>query len=302
MTEHVVQVSGLGRTFNRCAALQNVSLEIPRGVVWGLVGENGAGKTTLLRHMLGLLRAQTGTVRVFGYDPVTSPVQVLSKIGYLSEERDLPDWMRIDELLSYTRCFYSSWDPSLAHSLLEAFHLPRRQKVKTLSRGERARTGLLLALAHRPPLLLLDEPSTGLDPAVRRDILSAIIRTVADEGRTVLFSSHLLDEVQRVADHVTMLHRGQVILSSTMEGLLCTHIRLIVRFSHPRTQAPELPGALSCVGEGQEWTVVCNGRQQEVLDRVAQLDGEIVDRHIPSLDEVFLAYCRAEPAAEVSHV
>src|SRR5438132_1411410 len=188
--ESVISVSELTRRFGATTALDSVSLSLPRGAVYGLVGANGAGKTTLIRHILGLLRAESGSVRVFGVDPVADPVAVLSRIGYLSEENDLPGWMRVDELIRYTSAFYPKWDDAYAEELRRAFALDYAAKIKDLSRGQRARAGLLIALAHRPELLVLDEPSSGLDPIVRRDILGAVIRTIADEGRTVLFSSH----------------------------------------------------------------------------------------------------------------
>ena len=287
--ELVIEVEELSRRFGRKAALDKVTLSVPKGCVFGLVGENGAGKTTLLKHLLGLYRAQKGTVRVFGKDPVTDPASVLSEIGYLSEERDLPGWMRISELMNYTKQFFRDWDDAYAEELREMFELTGRQKVKSLSRGQRARAGLLVALAHRPALLVLDEPSSGLDPVVRRDILGAIIRTVADEGRTVLFSSHLLDEVQRVSDHVFMLHHGQVVLCETLDDLLQSHSRLTVRFEDELPSPPELAGALRCEGSGREWTVVCNGQLGELEQSVSQLRGEIVERSSPSLDEIFVA-------------
>lgn len=287
--DHVIEVQELSRRFGRKAALEQVSLSVPKGSVFGLVGENGAGKTTLLKHLLGLYRAQRGTVRVLGKDPVVDPAGVLSEIGYLSEERDLPDWMRITELMNYTKQFFSEWDDAYAEELREMFELNGRQKIKSLSRGQRARAGLLVALAHRPDLLILDEPSSGLDPVVRRDILTAIIRTVADEGRTVLFSSHLLDEVQRVSDHVAMLHHGKLVLCETLDGLLQSHSRLTVRFPDELATAPDLPAALRCEGAGREWTVICNGRLSELEESVTQMRGEIVDRSSPSLDEIFVA-------------
>jgi ABC-2 type transport system ATP-binding protein len=222
-TESVITVSGLTRRFGTKTALASVSLSIPRGAVYGLVGENGAGKTTLIKHILGLLRAQSGSVRVFGCDPVADPVRVLSRIGYLSEERDLPGWMRVDELIRYSRAFYPAWDEAYAEALREAFALDGSATIKNLSKGETARVGLLIALAYRPELLVLDEPSSGLDPVARRDILDAIIRTIADEGRTVLFSSHLLDEVERVADHVAMISRGRVVLDAPLAAIRESH-------------------------------------------------------------------------------
>jgi ABC-2 type transport system ATP-binding protein len=223
LSEPVIEVSGLTRRFGTKTALDSVSMAMPRGAVYGLVGANGAGKTTLIKHVLGLLRAESGSVRVFGLDPVADPVAVLSRIGYLSEENDIPGWMRVDELIRYSRAFYPAWDDAYAEELRVAFALDPSAKIRTLSKGQKARAGLLIALAHRPELLVLDEPSSGLDPIVRRDILGAVIRTIADEGRTVLFSSHLLDEVEQVADHVTMIHEGQIVLSAPLDSIRESH-------------------------------------------------------------------------------
>ena len=223
MSESVITISELTRRFGATTALDSVSLSLPRGAVYGLVGANGAGKTTLIRHILGLLRAESGSVRVFGLDPVADPVAVLSRIGYLSEENDLPGWMRVDELIRYTSAFYPKWENDYAEELRRTFALEAAAKIKDLSKGQKARAGLLIALAHRPELLVLDEPSSGLDPLVRRDILGAVIRTIADEGRTVLFSSHLLEEVEQVADHVTMISYGRIVLSAPLDAIKESH-------------------------------------------------------------------------------
>ena len=223
MSESVISVSELTRRFGATTALDSVSVSLPRGAVYGLVGANGAGKTTLIKHILGLLRAESGSVRVFGLDPVADPVAVLSRIGYLSEENDLPGWMRVDELIRYTSAFYPKWENDYAEELRRTFALEAAAKIKDLSKGQKARAGLLIALAHRPELLVLDEPSSGLDPLVRRDILGAVIRTIADEGRTVLFSSHLLEEVEQVADHVTMISYGRIVLSAPLDAIKESH-------------------------------------------------------------------------------
>lgn len=219
----VIQITSVTRRFGAKAALDSVSLSLARGAVYGLVGANGAGKTTLIRHILGLLKAESGSVRVFGLDPVADPVAVLSRVGYLSEENDLPGWMRVDELIRYTRAFYPQWDDAYAEELRQSFALDGSARIKTLSKGQKARAGLLVALAHRPELLVLDEPSSGLDPIVRRDILGAVYRTIAHEGRTVLFSSHLLDEVEEVADHVTMITNGRLVLSAPLDEIRSSH-------------------------------------------------------------------------------
>jgi ABC-2 type transport system ATP-binding protein len=162
-------------------------------------------------------------------------------------------------------------------------------KIKNLSRGQRARTGLLVALAHRPELLLLDEPSSGLDPVVRRDILGAIIRTIADEGRTVVFSSHLLDEVERVADHVAILHQGRVVLSAPVEHLKETHRRVTLRFDQARDQAPPLVGAISWAGAGAEWTYVCSGEGPQVRRAAEAIGAQVVGDASLTLDEIFVS-------------
>ena len=286
-------VEGLTRRFARKKALDKVDLTVSKGQVFGLVGENGAGKTTLIKHVLGLLKAQSGRVRVFGMDPVKTPEQVLARIGYLSENRDLPDWMRVRELMRFTRAFYPDWDEAYAEELRQTFDLDPATKVGRLSRGERARAGLLIALAHRPDLLLLDEPSSGLDPVVRRDILGAIIRTVAGEGRTVLFSSHLLDEVERVADHVAMVHAGRVVLSAPLDDIRNGHRSLTLRFDTPRTEPPELPGALTCEGADEEWTVLCDGKQDVLRVAAESLGAKVIEEEAPSLEDVFVARVRS---------
>jgi ABC-2 type transport system ATP-binding protein len=287
--EAVITVQRLTRRFGAKTALDGVSLAVPRGCVFGLVGANGAGKTTLIKHVLGLFRAAEGSVRVFGRDPVADPVGVLSRIGYLSEENDLPGWMRVAELLRYMQAFYPRWDAAYAEGLRQAFALDPAAKIKHLSKGQRARAGLVAALAHRPELLVLDEPSSGLDPIVRRDILGAIIRTIADEGRTVLFSSHLLHEVEQVADYVAMIDSGRIAFCAPMDELKLTHHRVTLRFAEARTAPPRLTGATGWQGAGLEWTALWEGGLTALREQAAELGAAIVQEGTPNLDEIFTA-------------
>lgn len=285
----VVAVTNLSRRFGPKRALDDVSLYVPRGSVFGLVGENGAGKTTLIKHILGLLRAETGNVSVFGADPVADPVSVLGRTGYLSEQPDLPGWMRVEELVRYTRAFYPKWDAAYSEKLLKQFALDPAQRINTLSKGQLAKTGLLIAQAHRPELLLLDEPSSGLDPLVRRDILEAVIRTVADEGRTVFFSSHLLEEIERVSDQILMLHQGKVVLCGPLDDIKIQHRRFKLNFEVAQQNAPTIAGALDVRGSGKEWSVLCNGLRIELPAVAAALGARIVGEEVPSLNEIFVA-------------
>src|SRR5262245_61869066 len=287
--DNVIEIRGVTRRFGAKRALDNISLIVPRGLVFGLVGANGAGKTTLIRHVLGLLRTQAGSVRVFGLDPVKEPVRVLSRVGYLSEEGDLPGWMRVDELMSYMRAFYPTWDEAYAQDLRKQFNLDPSAKVKTLSKGQKARAGLLVALAYRPELLLVDEPSSGLDPIVRGDIRGPIGRTIADEGRTVLFSSHLLDEVERISDRVAMLKEGRILFTGELDQIKQSHHRLTLRFHDERDRPPPLNGVLSWEGRGCHWTAVASGHLDELTLAATAHGAEIVEQKSLTLDEIFLA-------------
>lgn len=289
MAQTIVEVSGLSRSFGSKNALDNVSFRATAGQVYGLVGSNGAGKTTLIKHLLGLLRAQRGTVRVFGLDPVRHPVEVLGRIGYLSEDRELPEWMRIDELMRYTQAFHPTWDAAYARELLDTFGLDPSKKIKDLSKGMRAQAGLVAAVAHRPELLILDEPSSGLDAVVRRDILDAVVRTVADDGRTVIFSSHLLEEVKRMSDHVTLLHQGRVRMSGPLDDARGSVHRSRVHFAQPFDRPPALEGALAIEGSGRTWSVVHDAPLERFTAAIQALGGEVVNSRDATLEEIFLA-------------
>ncbi len=289
MGNKVVDIQGVTRQFGDLKALDDISFAVERGCVHGLVGANGAGKTTLIKHILGLLKAKSGTVRVFDQDPVRKPVEVLGRIGYLSEERDLPEWMRIHELMRYTQAYHPKWDMNYADSLIKTFELDPRQKIKDLSRGQRALTGLIAAVAHRPDLLLLDEPSSGLDAVVRQDILKEVVRAVADEGRTALFSSHLLDEVERMSDVVTMIHKGKVVLHGTLDDIKAAHQCLTIQFSEEQTSRPEIAGVLSLEGYGNQWQAVCNGEFEVAKAAIQSLGAKITEARGASLQEIFVA-------------
>jgi ABC-2 type transport system ATP-binding protein len=289
MEQTVVDVNDLSRSFGHKAALDRVSFHAGAGQVYGLVGANGAGKTTLLKHLLGLLRAATGSVRVFGLDPVRDPAGVLSRVGYLSEERELPEWMRVDELMAYTQAYHPTWDGSYARELLATFALDPSKRIKELSKGMRAQAGLIAAVAHRPELLILDEPSSGLDAVVRRDILDAIVRTVADDGRTVIFSSHLLDEVERMSDHVTLIHNGRVTVSGELDKVRRRYRRSRVRFVDGFDRPPVLESALTIEGGGRVWSVVHSGPSEDFRLSVHAHRGEVVESRDATLEEIFLA-------------
>jgi ABC-2 type transport system ATP-binding protein len=285
----IVEIRNLSRKFGSTAALSDIGLQVPRGVVFGLVGANGAGKTTLIRHIMGLLRAELGVVSVFGMNPASNPSSVLSRVGYMSEASELPEWMRVHELIRFTRSFYPNWDDTYADSLRQTFELDDTKTVQSLSKGQRARLALLLAVAHRPELLVLDEPSSGLDPLVRRDILRAIIRTISDEGRTVLFSSHLLDEVERVADHVAIIEHGHIIQNDSLDALKGRFHQAVFHFGATRTAPPRAEPFFNWQGGGRRWSATFQGNAEEAERLSARFDAEVVELATPSLNEIFVA-------------
>lgn len=298
---HVVEVTNLTRRFGAATALDAVDFRATKGLVHGLVGGNGAGKTTLIKHLLGLLKPTQGTVRVLGLDPVREPVRVLRHVGYLSEQREMPEWMRIDELLRYTQAYYPTWDMRYARELIDTFGLDAKKKVGGLSQGMRAQTGLVLAVAHRPEVLILDEPSSGLDAIVRQDILDAIVRTVADDGRTVIFSSHLLDEVQRMSDHVTMIHRGKIVLDGERDDICSSHYVTQLRFAQPVERFPQLDGVLHAAGAARSWSVVHGSPVERLAAASSNLGGEIAESRSATLEEIFVARCgRSAQRAEAA--
>ena len=297
MSDRVVDVRNLSRRFGANVALDDVTFQADEGRVYGLVGANGAGKTTLIKHMLGLLRAKSGSVSILGLDPVREPVAALQRIGYLSEDRELPEWMRVDELLRYTQAFHPTWDMTYARELVETFGLDSRKKIKELSRGMRAQAGLIAAVAHRPALLLLDEPSSGLDPIVRQDILNAIVRTIADDGRTVIFSSHLLDEVERMSDHVTMIHQGRIALDGPLDDIRGMYQRSTLQFAEQIDRAPVVDGILAWEGSGRVWTITHTEPAPRVLARVG---GELVQSRGATLEEIFVARVGRARSAEAA--
>ncbi len=296
--EYIVEINNLWRKFNNTTALQNISIQLEPGKVYGMMGENGAGKSTLIKHIIGALQPQNGSVRVFGKSPAEKPEEVLADIGYLSEDRDMPMWMRASELLNYTASFFDTWDDQYAQELMDKFHLDSTIKLKNMSRGQKARIGLITALAHRPRLLVLDEPSSGLDVSVRYDILSEVVRSASESGNTILFSSHLLDEVERVTDDVIMIHQGRKIIDGHVDDIKEKHHRYSVRFKDETDTVKAFlksdPQIIKATKQDNDWLVVSTLSAADFKYGTAELGTENVTEISTSLEDVFMDYCSLE--------
>lgn len=199
-------------------ALEDVSLHLPRGAILGLVGPNGAGKTTLIRILLNLARKDAGDVRVFGLDPDAHEAEVKARVGFVHETPPFPPFLTLDAIRSVVAPVYRRWDEGRFRALTREFGLPMKRRFGALSRGMRTQFAIAVALAHRAELLVMDEPTTGLDPATRRRFLDLLLEVLQDERCAVLFSTHLTADLDRVADYVTLLQAGRVVLSTSVEA------------------------------------------------------------------------------------
>jgi ABC-2 type transport system ATP-binding protein len=242
----VLEIQGVHRAYTRGQdVLAGVSFTVERGEVVGLLGRNGAGKTTLIHIAMGMIEAQGGSVRVFGLDPRRDAVEIKRRIGYVAEDQILPGFMTVRAVIEMHRRLFPDWDDAVAGDLLERFRLSPTAKIKTLSKGQARQVALVCAVAHKPELLILDEPAGGLDPAARREFLETSIRLLNVSGTTILFSSHHMTDVERMAGRVVMIHEGRLLLDSALDDLRENHCLALV----PRgPQAERVLAADGCVG------------------------------------------------------
>jgi ABC-2 type transport system ATP-binding protein len=216
---HVVETRGLSMRFGKNHVLKGVDLDVRAGSVTALLGRNGIGKSTLLKILVGFHPPTAGTARVLGIDPVKQGPRVRGLVGYVPDRMELPKWMTIDDHFRFLEPFYPTWDKALAAELLKRLDLDPKAKLATQSKGQRAKHALIAALAHRPELLFLDEPFSGLDPVARHEVLTAVMGHLRDEGRTVLVVSHSMSDVERVADRLVFLDEGSVRLDMDLEDV-----------------------------------------------------------------------------------
>jgi ABC-2 type transport system ATP-binding protein len=219
MSNLAIEMQGVYKSFRRTQVLTGLSLKVQRGKTFAFLGRNAIGKTTAIRMLLGLLNRDGGEIRVLGYDPEKEPLEVRSRVGYLAEDQQMYGWMRVDEILRFVAPFYGTWDHDLALKYIREFELPLGTKIKHLSKGQNVRLGLILALAHRPEVVILDDPVLGLDPVMRKQFNRDLITHLQGEGRTVFYSSHLLYEVEPIADEVAILHEGRLLRQADTETL-----------------------------------------------------------------------------------
>lgn len=275
IADPIISCNSLRKNFGKKEVLSGVDLQIPQGAIVGLVGTNGSGKSTLIKCLLGLLKPTSGEMRVFGEDPWFLSTPSKARLGYVPQTVQLIPWMRVDQTVEYTAAFYESWDRAWAETLLARLDLPRDHRVGPLSTGQQQKLALVLALGHRPDLLILDEPVASLDPIARRELLRSLMEMSLDNRHTVLFSTHITSDLERVATHIALLKSGRIVLFDELDAVKDRVKRL--RISSEQT----LPPHLSIRGLIQQQV---DGTS--ALVTVADLDDRLVDdlRHEFSAD------------------
>jgi ABC-2 type transport system ATP-binding protein len=273
---------GLGKRYGRRWALSGCTLEVPAGHVVGLVGPNGAGKTTLLELAVGLIEPNAGSIAVLGEEVAATPAQ-LARVGFVAQQMPLYPSLSVAEHLRLGAAMNSGWDATLAHSRIAQLGLDRSQRAGTLSGGQRAQLALTLAIAKRPEVLVLDEPVAGLDPLARREFLQSLMEFTAEHAVSVVLSSHLIAELERVSDYLILLADGRMQLSGEVDELLATHRRL----SGPRRDSSRLPASQQVIEESH------TDRQSTLLVRSEEpiIDPAWTVQEV-SLEDIVLGYMR----------
>jgi ABC-2 type transport system ATP-binding protein len=281
MTAPALDARSLGKRYGSSWALRDCTLELPAGSVTALVGPNGAGKTTLLQLAVGLIEPSAGEVRVFGQSPRLDAATVLPRVGFVAQDHPLYKGFTIAETLKLGRKLNPGWDEGEALQRIEALGLPLRQKVGKLSGGQQAQVALTLALAKRPELLVLDEPVASLDPLARREFLSSVMEPVARTGLTVVLSSHIIADLERICDHLVILSKARVQLAAPIDEIVASH-RLL---TGPRTD----PAAVARMHD-----VIRESHTERQTTLLVRADGHVYDSswelHEVELEEIVLAY------------
>ena len=296
MTEHVIETSQLTKSFGGQPALRGLDLQVPQGSIFGFLGRNGAGKTTTIKALMGLLRPDGGTVRVFG-TPVVTPdksIEIRRRIGFVTEDKELYPYMTVEEIIRFTRPFFPKWRDDLEQRYLRMFDLPPKRKIPDLSKGMRSKLMLLLAISRGAELLILDEPTDGLDPAATEDVLRELVSIAASTGTTMFFSSHQLSEVELIADHIGIIDQGRMIVTGSLDDMKVRYQRLQVVFSNSASlPARWTEGVESVRQEGRVVSILASRNVDAIVEQARSIPGAEVERFPVTLKEIFLEHVRS---------
>jgi ABC-2 type transport system ATP-binding protein len=288
---NIIETVGLEKQYQNVMALDGLSLAVPAGSIYGLLGQNGAGKTTAIKILMGLVRPTGGGATIFGLpaDRPAASVAIRQRTGFVDDERDLYDFMTVAQVMAFTASFFPSWRPDLAARYARSFDLPQSRLVRALSRGARTKLTLLLAFCRGAELLILDEATSGLDPVAAEEVLQVLVGHVANEGVTVFFSSHNIAEIEQIADHVAIIDRGRNVLAGALDDLREAYRRIEFVFDG---DAPAIqfqsPGVSRMDRKGRVLSVLASGGSEQIIAE-ARAHGPLSAQARPvSLKEIFL--------------
>lgn len=292
-SDMAIRLEGVTKRFGRQIAVRDLSLEVPKGTVLGFLGPNGAGKTTAIKMLMGLLTRDGGEISVLGIDPAVDALSVKQRVGYVPEEHFIYRWMRVREAVGFCRSVYSAWNDKWCTELLKLFELDAEKKVRHLSKGMVVKLSLVLALSHEPELLILDEPMAGLDPVAREELLDGVLQAICDKGHTVIFSSHTLSDVQRLADTIGIINEGKLLVHSDVDALLGSTKRIRAILANGCTPGGVPEGLIWQRVRGREWLLTVkdfSADKLESLRRANRLEQvEVIDL---GLEDIFKDYVR----------
>lgn len=297
MNDIIIQTHSLSKSYSGKPALRDLDLAVPRGSIYGFLGRNGAGKTTTMKVLLGMLRPDAGEFSLFG-ETVKSEwdaVGARRRLGFVSEDKELYNFMTVDQTIQFTRGFFPNWRRDLEEKYLDMFRLPRAKAVSKLSKGMRTQLMLLLAMARGAELLIMDEPTSGLDPAVTEKVLEEFAGQAADGGTTIFFSSHQLAEVEQICDSVCIIDEGQVVIHGVLDDLKSQHRRILLVFNgHPPPELARLPGIDHLRQGSRTASLLAHEDVDAVIERARELGAISVEVRPVTLKELFLDHIRGE--------
>jgi ABC-2 type transport system ATP-binding protein len=291
--EYVIEIQGLTKRFKQFEAVHSLDLKVGGGQITGFLGRNGAGKTTTIKMLLGMTLPTSGSGTVLGrrIDVPRESVEMRRHVAYVGEDKQLYSYLTVEELIRFTRSFYSDWQSDLEADLLKRYELPPHRKIKALSKGMRTKLALLVALARRPALLILDEPSEGLDPVSVEDLLQSLVGK-GSEGTAVFFSSHQIEEVERIADRICLIDHGKLLMDFSLDQFRTNYRRVVLGFaSQPPAAGSELfrlAGIDNIRADGRQITILSSHNSEAILECAGRLGAVSLDVQPISLREVFL--------------
>jgi ABC-2 type transport system ATP-binding protein len=293
MSEFAIELRDLRKSYRGKPALNGLTLEVPEGSIYGFLGRNGAGKSTTIKLIANAIKLDSGTALVFGKDVADRVlgVEVRSRIGLVTEDKSLYPYMSVEQVIAFTRSFFPKWREDLERRYLRMFELPLKRKSGELSKGMGAKLMLLLALSHEVDLLILDEPTDGLDPAATEQVLREIVSVSAEHGTTIFFSSHQLGEVEQIADYVAIVDRGRCAVSGSLDDLKARYQRVQVTFDREPPESPRwVDGVEKIQRNGRTVSLLASANAEAILAQARALPGASAERYPVTLKEIFLEH------------